>query len=120
MLAGAALAALRKRDEGGVQADVRVRYGAAHDATSTVSEHHTLYASATRASAIIDASRARSALTSQSGSALKVTPLLLGLWRWRQLTGPVVQPQVRLRALVAVLAVLDPLLKRYRTQLVGR
>jgi hypothetical protein len=34
MLAGAALAALRERDEGGVEADVRVRCGAAHDATS--------------------------------------------------------------------------------------
>lgn len=42
MLAGAALAALRERDEGGVEADVRVDR-AAHDATSyAVSEHHTL------------------------------------------------------------------------------
>ena len=35
MLAGDALAALRKRDEGSVEADVRVRLTAAHDATST-------------------------------------------------------------------------------------
>ena len=35
MLAGDALAALRKRDEGGVETDVRVNGTAAHDATSS-------------------------------------------------------------------------------------
>ena len=41
MLTAMALAALRERDEGSVEADVRV-HRAAHDATSAVSEHQML------------------------------------------------------------------------------